>query len=66
MIAAGDKVLAVTNDGEALVIAADPQAPRVLGRTRVIDAAVRAPPALAGGRLYLRNDTEVVALDLAP
>jgi len=64
VIAAGDKVLAVTNDGETLVIAADPQAPRVLGRTRVLDAAVRAPPALAGGRLYLRNDSQVVALEL--
>jgi outer membrane protein assembly factor BamB len=66
VIAAGDKVLAVTNGGELILVAADPRGPRVLGRSPALGAAVRAAPALAGGRLYLRNDTEVVALDLAP
>jgi len=66
VIAAGDRVLAVSNAGEFVLLAADPAAPRVLGRTRALDAAVRAAPALSGGRLYLRNDAELVAFDLLP
>ena len=64
--AAGDRVLAVSNAGEFVLLAADPAAPRVLGRARALDAAVRAAPALSGGRLYLRNDAELVAFDLLP
>lgn len=61
-IAAGERLLAVKNDGEILLLAADPRQPNVLGRARPLTGAVRAAPALAGGLLYLRDDTTLVAL----
>jgi hypothetical protein len=38
---------------------------KVLSRCRPLDGGIRALPALAAGRLYLRNDRSIVCLDLS-
>ena len=53
-------------DGEILLVRPDPAGLQVLSRARVLDGTVRPLPALAGGRLYLRNERTLVCLDLAP
>ncbi len=64
VIAAGDRLLAVKTDGEIVLLAADPRQPTLLGRARPLTGAVRAAPALAGGLLFLRDDTTLVALQV--
>lgn len=60
----GDNLLVQTEDGELLAVAADPSAYRELGRVTVFDGRTWNTPALAGGRLYLRNHREMVCLEL--
>lgn len=54
---AGDKLLAVTGDGELLVLAADPEGFRELSRRKVIDsgAVFWTMPVLADGLIYVRD-----------
>ena len=59
------KVLHLHENGELAMFDADARAGyKELARARVIDK-TWAPPALAGGRMYIRSDTQVVCLDLA-
>jgi outer membrane protein assembly factor BamB len=52
--------------GEVLAVSADPKEYRELGRTKVFRGSrTWNTPALAGGRLYLRNHEEMVCLELA-
>jgi outer membrane protein assembly factor BamB len=58
LILAGDKLLAVANDGRLVIAEASPKAYRKLASATLFDepgVAVRALPALAGGRLYVRG-----------
>lgn len=67
--AAGRLVVAKT-DGELLLVDPDPAALAIRGRCRPfgrdLAGAVRALPALAGGRLYLRDDRRLVCLAVGP
>ncbi len=58
---AGDgKVYLVSENGETIVLAAG-RTPRVLARNK-LSARQLASPAIAGGRLFIRSDTEVYAI----
>lgn len=65
LVVADGKLLAVKTDGE--IVLARPRADgiEVLGRARPLPGTLRALPALAAGRLYLRDDATLTCLDLA-
>ena len=66
MSLAGDRLLVLKENGELLVVAASPQAFRLIAKARILAPTVRAYPALADGRLFARNQKELVAVDLQP
>ncbi|MBK7930638.1 MAG: hypothetical protein IPJ98_25150 [Bryobacterales bacterium] len=59
-----DHVLVVTESGEAIIAPASPKAFQPVSRKILLQPAVRAYPALSGGRLYLRNDRTLAAFTL--
>ena len=63
---AGDVLVIMRETGELVLAEATPDAFRPLARAQVLRPIVRAYPALAAGRLYVRNGTTLVALDLRP
>ncbi len=61
---AGEHLLVLRENGELIVGTADPKAFRVLSKHQLLDGTVRAYPAWAGGRLYLRNENTVACYRL--
>jgi outer membrane protein assembly factor BamB len=55
LLKAGDKLIIVTTDGELVLAQADPKSYKELGRHQLTTDTLRALPALAGGRLYVRD-----------
>ena len=66
LIGVGDKVLALKTNGEIVLFACDTQAYRELGRARLTREPVRALPAFAAGRLYLRDSQMLRSFELSP
>lgn len=66
LVHAGGSFLAIKTDGELVLFRDGGKAPEILARARPLAGTVRALPALAGGRLYLRDDRTLVALDVGP
>jgi outer membrane protein assembly factor BamB len=66
LLMADGKLLAAKTDGELVLMRATPAGTAVLARARPLPGTVRALPALSAGRLYLRDDTTLTCLDLAP
>ncbi len=65
LLRVGDALLVMAESGDLVLVALDPAEHRELSRVSVIDGKVWNPPALAGSRLLVRNDTEA-ALFLLP
>jgi len=63
VIAADGKLFISTVKGELVVLRATPNGFDELGRTKVIGP-TRQAPALSGGRLFLRDNREIVCLDV--
>lgn len=63
LIAADGKLFVAMMSGELVVLAASPEGYQELGRAKVIGS-TRQAPTLADGRLYLRDDREIVCLDV--
>lgn len=63
MISADGKLFATTMKGELVMIRATPESYQEIGRSRVLGT-TRQSPALSNGLLYLRDDTEIVCLDV--
>ena len=63
MIAADGKLFMSTMAGEAVIARASPQGYDELGRAKILGM-TRQAPALAGGLLYLRDDSEILCLDV--
>ncbi|QDU31019.1 Quinohemoprotein alcohol dehydrogenase ADH IIB precursor [Anatilimnocola aggregata] len=63
MIAADGKLFISTMNGELVIARAAPEKYEELGRMEVLGS-TRQAPALAGGLLYLRDDKEIVCLDV--
>ncbi len=59
-VAADGKVYLLSEDGQAIVLAAGPK-PRVLARNR-LNARQLASPAISGGRIFIRTDDAVIAI----
>jgi outer membrane protein assembly factor BamB len=64
LLAADGKLLAVKTDGELILLRATPASIDVLARSRPLPGPLRALPALAAGRLYLRDDSTLTCLDV--
>ena len=61
---AGDRLVIVRETGELLIAEASPEAFTPLASTQILPPVIRAYPALAHGRLYVRNEDTLVCLDL--
>jgi hypothetical protein len=60
----GDKLLLIRENGELMVAFATPKEFRPLSRAQLLPATVRSHPALADGRLYVRNERSLACFDL--
>lgn len=63
MIAADGKLFLSTMNGELVLLKADPKSFEELGRAEVVGT-TRQAPSLANGLLYLRDDREILCLDV--
>lgn len=63
LIAADGKLIITTMKGELVLVRISPNAYEEIGRAKVIGK-TRQAAALAGGRIYLRDDREIVCIDL--
>ena len=63
LIAAGEHLIVLGEDGELALLRADPARADVRARVPVLNGRSWTPPSLASGRLYLRNAREMVALE---
>jgi outer membrane protein assembly factor BamB len=61
---AGDRLLLVRESGELVIAEASPKAFRILARAPLVPATVRAYPALADGKLYVRNERTLACFSL--
>ena len=61
---AGDKLLLMREGGELVLAAASPAAFRQIASARILPGVVRAYPAIANGRMYVRNEKTIVAVSL--
>ncbi|MBL8177264.1 MAG: PQQ-binding-like beta-propeller repeat protein [Bryobacterales bacterium] len=61
---AGDTLLVLRENGELITAKADPKQFRPAGKYQLLDGVVRAYPAIADGRLILRNETHMTAYRL--
>jgi outer membrane protein assembly factor BamB len=63
VILVNDQLLALTDYGELVVVAATPQAYKELARAKVITGKCWSTPALADGRIYVRSTKEGACLE---
>jgi len=64
LLAADGKLVVVESDGALLLVRPNPQRCEILARTQPLTGTARALPALAAGRLYVRDDATLVCLDI--
>lgn len=64
VLLAGDLLVVMRESGELVLAEASPEAFTPLARARLLRGTVRAYPALAGGRFYVRNEDTLLAVDL--
>lgn len=64
LVAAGDLLFVLGDDGSLVVAAATPEGYSEAGRVQAMNGRAWTSPSLAGGRLYLRDFDEIVAYDL--
>jgi outer membrane protein assembly factor BamB len=61
---AGDKLLIVREGGELVLAAATPFEFQQISTAKVLPPTIRAYPAIANGRIYLRNEKTLICLNL--
>lgn len=63
LIAAEGKLFLTTMEGEVVIVEASPAAFKELGRATVMET-TRQAPALSNGRLFVRDDKQVICIDV--
>lgn len=63
IILSGDTVLALTDNGELVQVAATPDAYKELGRAKVVTGKCWSTPTLANGRIFVRSTKEGACFD---
>ncbi len=66
LLIAGDALVITRESGELALAPASPTAFRFASRAQLLPGVVRAYPALADGRYFVRNDRQLSAFDLTP
>jgi outer membrane protein assembly factor BamB len=66
VLLAGDHLVVLTEDGEVVLVRATPERHHELARFRAIDGKTWNHPAVADGRLLVRNLREMAAFDIRP
>jgi outer membrane protein assembly factor BamB len=66
LIFADGKILATKADGELVLIKPDTAGLQVLARARPLPGTIRALPALAAGKLYIRDEHTLKCLSVKP
>ena len=61
---AGDRLLLIRESGELVVAPASPKEFRPVARAQLLPAVVRSYPALADGRLYIRNERTLACFEV--
>jgi outer membrane protein assembly factor BamB len=64
LLRSGDLLLVTSEFGDLALVEATPEEYRELGRIKVFNSKTWNLPALAGGRVYMRNDEEMACYDL--
>ena len=64
LIAADGKLIVLGEQGKLALVAATPEQYRELASAQALEGRSWTSPSLAGGRLYLRNDSTLLCLDL--
>ena len=64
MLLCGDRLLALMESGELVLGQASPAGWREISRAQVVGSGARSQPALADGRLYVRDRNQLVCLDV--
>ena len=62
----GDKVVALSDSGEVVVIATDSSKYTELARADILEGKCWTTPSLSGGLLYVRSSKEAACLDISP
>lgn len=65
LIRVGDRLIVLSEGGTLLLVDATPEEYRELSRVNILRGRTWTPPCLANGQLYLRNETEILRLDVA-
>ena len=63
LILAGGHLIVLSERGKLALVNATPEEYRELGSTQVLEGKCWTAPSLADGRLYVRNEEQLVALD---
>ena len=63
MLRCGDRLLALMESGELVLGQATPAGWREISRAQVVGSGARSQPALADGRLYVRDRNQLLCLD---
>ncbi len=66
LIAAGERLVALTESGELVLVKASPESFEEIARAEILSGKCWTSPTLADGRVYLRSHEELVAVDLRP
>jgi outer membrane protein assembly factor BamB len=66
VLLAGDKLLALADDGQLVLIEPSPEAYKEVARTKALAGKCWSTPALSDGRLYLHSTKESACLDVSP
>lgn len=65
VVRSDDKILALSDAGELVLVAADPGAYKELGRTKVIEGKCWTTPVLSNGRVFVRSTKEAACCDVS-
>ena len=65
VLLAGNDLVALSDDGQVVLVQANPDAYKEIGRTKAVAGKCWSTPALSNGRLYVRSTREGACLDLA-
>ena len=66
LLAAGDHLLVLTERGDLVLVRATPDAHKEVAGFRAIEGKTWNVPAMAGGRILVRNTRQMAAFDLSP
>ncbi len=64
-VLAGDKVVALSDDGRVVIIDPNPTAYKEVAQAKVLPGKCWTTPAVSNGRIYVRSTTEGVCLDVS-